>query len=90
MKILCTADIHLKADQPESLKTLEWVLEEAETRGIDCVLIGGDLFDSMEDFRELKGDVEQVFSRVGDSIEALMVSGNHDSEISSGDHLGES
>ena len=86
MRLLCTADLHLRADQKESLKTLEWILNRAEELKATCVLVAGDLFDSMADYRELKRKVEKIFDQMGKRV--IVVPGNHDNEISTGDYLG--
>lgn len=76
MKFLLTADLHLRADNPERLAALEEVLATCEAESVDYLLIAGDLFDADVDVEKVKPAVRDHFS--GNDFETLVIPGNHD------------
>ncbi|MCX7988862.1 MAG: metallophosphoesterase family protein [Thermodesulfovibrio sp.] len=81
MKIALTADVHLKRTEetPERYKALENILYQLKIRGIDNLIIAGDLFDkdfyNYSEFDRLCKD----FS----NIKLTIILGNHDYRINS-------
>lgn len=78
MKLLCTADLHLKSNEPERLEVLDWLYRQAAEQEADALLIAGDLFDSNQDCRELQGKVIQQLVNAESSFPVIIVPGNHD------------
>ena len=76
MRILHTADLHLREDAPETIDALDAVLEAARTRDADLVTVGGDLFDRPTDVDALRPALRERFADAG--REVLVVPGNHD------------
>lgn len=76
MKILHTADIHLKEFGDERWQTLEKLIEVGRREKIDFLIISGDLFDKNFEAGQLRPKVRQVFSKTGFKI--LIIPGNHD------------
>lgn len=80
MTIIHTADIHLKEEEKTyTLGVLQEIGEIAEAEEARAILIAGDLFDSWEDLKALRGDVcrwaETCVSR---GCRILFLPGNHD------------
>jgi exonuclease SbcD len=76
MKLLHTADIHLKKDDNDRLQIFEWMVDKAGENNIDYFIIAGDLFDSNTDAIELRSHVKKIFDR--GQTKFLLVPGNHD------------
>lgn len=49
MRLLHSADLHLKAESPRTLDGLRALLEEAATRHVNLLTLSGDVFHSPED-----------------------------------------
>lgn len=79
MKILHTADVHLKADKNRTIRALENVLERAAEEGAALVTIGGDLFDSSGDAEELRPKLRELFK--DNPFDVIAIPGNHDQEV---------
>jgi len=89
MKILHTADLHLRSDADERWQALIALLELGSREKIDLLVICGDLFDRGADLRRLQDSVRQVFS--GLPFTVLVLPGNHDAAaFGAGLYLGDS
>ena len=70
MKILHTADLHLKAlnnssgagTHPERMEAFHNIIEVGKKEKIDLLIIAGDLFDSNEDGNQLRSQLRQILS----------------------------
>jgi DNA repair exonuclease SbcCD nuclease subunit len=88
MKILHTADIHLRAYDDDRWKTLQKLLEIGKQEKIHVFVISGDLFDKDIDAEILRPKIREILSATGFRI--VLIPGNHDSEsYSSGVYFGE-
>lgn len=76
MKILHTADVHLRVYQDERWETLVELIEAAKRNKVDLVTISGDLFDDGVDAESLRPYIREVFSDTG--LKILILRGNHD------------
>jgi len=76
MKILHTADIHLREYQDERWETLQELIEIGKRNGISIFAICGDLFDKDADAEKLRPQIRGVFSSAAFKI--LIIPGNHD------------
>lgn len=76
MKILHTADIHLREDRPERWDALRAVLDLGRKETVDSIIITGDLFDADIDAIKLKAKLRELFSGVNCDI--FIIPGNHD------------
>jgi exonuclease SbcD len=79
MKILHTADLHLKEDSPRTVEGLEEVVSAAEANDVDVLTVGGDLFDSPEDAEGLRTDLRELLR--GNSFDIVGIPGNHDEDV---------
>lgn len=82
--IVHTADVHLRADEPDRLDALEAVLERATAVGADVLTIGGDLFDRPDDVDRLRGQLRNRYFS-DRPYEVVLIPGNHDIEAFRGD-----
>jgi DNA repair exonuclease SbcCD nuclease subunit len=88
MKILHTADIHLREYEDERWKTLQRLIEIGKAEKIEIFVISGDLFDKGIDAESLRPKIRGIFSNTGFKI--IMIPGNHDNEsYKSGMYFGE-
>jgi len=78
MKILHTADIHLKEYGDDRWKTLQKLIHIAEKKKVDVLAICGDLFDRGVDAEMLRPQIRELFS--GHKFKILLISGNHDQD----------
>jgi exonuclease SbcD len=78
MKILHTADIHLKEYEDERWQTLQRLIEIGKKEKIEMLVISGDLFDKGIDAENLRPKIRDIFSNNGFKI--IIIPGNHDSE----------
>jgi DNA repair protein SbcD/Mre11 len=76
MKLLHTADIHLKEYGDERWQTLQRLIAIGEQEGIELFLISGDLFDRGVDAETLRPHIRGLFSDTGFQI--FLIPGNHD------------
>jgi len=79
LKILHTADVHLKRDDPKTVEALKQVLNKAEEVDIDLLTIGGDLFDSPEDAEALRPELRELLK--DNPYNILAIPGNHDEDV---------
>lgn len=88
MKILHTADIHLREFGDERWKTLQKIIEIGKKKKIEIFVISGDLFDKDINAENLRPKIRKVFSNTGFKI--LIIPGNHDRDsYTSGMYFGE-
>ena len=78
MKILHTADIHLREQGDERWKALEELVEAGKKESIEIFAISGDLFDRGVDAERLRPAIRKVFSGTGFKI--VLIPGNHDKD----------
>ncbi len=76
MKILHTADLHLKTLKDERWEALSAVVEIGRKEKIDAMVIAGDLFDSARSADDLYPKLREVFK--GGGFPVLVLPGNHD------------
>ena len=76
MKILHTADIHLREYGHEGWKTLHRLIEVGKKEKIEIFVISGDLFDKGIDAENLRPKIREIFSNTGFKI--VLIPGNHD------------
>lgn len=89
LRFLQTSDLHLRPDRPERQRALELVIEAAESRAADAVLVAGDLFDRDADAVAQRAAVRQIFERIAPRP-VFVIPGNHDaSGFEEGADLGE-
>ncbi|MFN3660630.1 MAG: exonuclease SbcCD subunit D [Brevinematales bacterium] len=77
MKIAIISDIHISASLSWTKKVWEAFLSRVEAEDIPLVVIGGDLFDSIDDAYELRGWFSGTLAKTKIS-RVLWVAGNHD------------
>ena len=82
MKILHTADVHLREDNPRTVEALKQVLAEAEAYDVDLLTIGGDFFDSPEDAEALRPELRKMLK--DNPFDILAIPGNHDEDVYEG------
>ncbi len=78
MKILHTADIHLREDKNERWDALCNIAELGTRENIDIMMISGDLFDGNVDAAKLKVRIRELLSNLDYRI--FILPGNHDSK----------
>jgi DNA repair protein SbcD/Mre11 len=76
MKILHTADLHLRVEGDERWEALAAVIEIGKRQKADVLVIAGDLFDSARDANDLYPRLRKVFEGAGFPV--LILPGNHD------------
>ena len=77
MKVLHTADIHLREYEDERWKTLKKLIEVGKKESIEIFLISGDLFDKDINAENLRPRIREIFSR--SDLKIIIIPGNHDS-----------
>ncbi len=88
MKILHTADIHLREYDDERWRTLEKLIEIGKKEKIEIFVISGDLFDKGINAENLRHKIRDIFSNTGFKI--TIIPGNHDSDsYKGGKYFGE-
>ncbi|MFH0975831.1 MAG: metallophosphoesterase [Spirochaetota bacterium] len=78
MKILHTADIHLREDNIERWNALSGIVTLAKKERINAMVISGDLFDADIDAFRLKARVRELFSDA--PFDIIVIPGNHDAK----------
>ena len=78
MRILHTADIHLKEYGDERWEALRKLIEVGRQNEVEIFTICGDLFDTGIDAEKLRPQIREVFSNTG--FKVLIIPGNHDSD----------
>jgi exonuclease SbcD len=78
MKILHTADIHLREYDDARWQALQQLIAIGGKEGIEIFVISGDLFDRGIDAESLRPHIRELFSDTGFKI--CLIPGNHDSD----------
>jgi len=78
MRILHTADVHLRSEKDERWEALRSIIQLAEKEKADVIAISGDLFDRGVDAEKLRPAIRKLFSGSGSAI--VLIPGNHDSD----------
>lgn len=93
LEVLCTADIHIgrrpsrlpdRFDSAEFSPRQAWadLAATAVNRGVDAVVVAGDLVDSENRYAEAFGAVESVAITLAEAeIPLIVVAGNHDADV---------
>lgn len=79
MKILHTADVHLKHTGDERWDTLQSLLSIARDQKVNIFVISGDLFDKDIDAENLRPKIRDLFS--GNEFQIIIIPGNHDAQL---------
>ena len=88
MKILHTADIHLKEYEDERWKALQELIEIGKRERVEIFAISGDLFNKDISAENLRPKIRELFSNNG--FQVVLIPGNHDSDsYRSGMYFGE-
>ncbi|MFH1754661.1 MAG: metallophosphoesterase [Candidatus Latescibacterota bacterium] len=88
LKILHTADIHLKVHGDERWAAFETVVRMAEEAAVSAVVISGDLFDRNAAAEALKPKMRDTLR--DKKFQVIILPGNHDGRaLHSGDYYGE-
>lgn len=87
MRILHTADIHLREYRDDRWKTLQKLIKVGKEEKIDIFVISGDLFDKGIDAENLRPKIREIFSNNGFKI--VLIHGNHDSDSYKNMYFGE-
>jgi len=88
MRILHTADIHLREYGDDRWKALQRLIEVGKKEKIEIFVISGDLFDKGIDAENLRPKIREIFSHT--SFKIVLIPGNHDSDsYASGMYFGE-
>lgn len=88
MRILHTADLHLRKYDDERWRTLQIVTEIARNENVDFLIISGDLFDRGIDAENLRTKMRRIFSKM--PFETVAIQGNHDVDaFQPGAHFGD-
>jgi len=78
MKILHTADIHLRKLNDERWLVLSKLIEIGKKQKVDLFVISGDLFDKNIDAERLRPKIRRLFS--GNGFKLVIIPGNHDKD----------
>jgi len=78
MKILHTADLHLKGYGDDRWESLLRLIEVGKKERIEGFVISGDLFDKGIDAENLRPRIREIFSGTGFKI--VIIPGNHDKD----------
>ena len=82
MKIIHTADLHLKEYGDERWEALQKLISIGKKERIELLLISGDLFDRGSDAEALRPHIRALFSATGFRI--CLIPGNHDKDSYTG------
>jgi len=78
MKVLHTADLHLREYGDQSWRALRTLIEVGRKEKIDLFAVCGDLFDRGVDAEKLREPIRELFS--GNGFQILIIPGNHDAD----------
>jgi len=88
MKILHSADIHLRTVGDSRWQALEHLVRVAEQHSVALLVICGDLFDRHIDVHRLKSPLRDLFQDI--DVQIILLPGNHDVRaVAEGDYYGE-
>ncbi len=82
MKILHTADIHLRTVDDERWNALVTLLELGKREKVDVFTVSGDLFNSGTDADAIRAELRGILSN--NPFKILLLSGNHDRDVYEG------
>ena len=78
IKILHTADLHLKEGDEQRWGIFEWICRKAAEQKVNFLLIAGDIFDSARDASpRMIGNLRESFEQLG-AVKVIIIPGNHD------------
>lgn len=87
VKILHTADLHLRSADDERWQGLLALAAAGVEQGVDALVIAGDLFDHDADAERLRGPLREVLSDT--AFQTVIIPGNHDAAaFQGGRHFG--
>jgi DNA repair exonuclease SbcCD nuclease subunit len=78
VKILHTADFHLKAYEDDRWKSLQRLIEIGKKQRVKLLVVSGDLFNKGIDAENLRPRIREIFSNTGSKI--VIIPGNHDAQ----------
>lgn len=78
VKILHTADFHLKEYGDDRWMTLQRLIELGKKESVEIFVVSGDLFDKGINAENLRPKIREVFSNTGFRI--VLIPGNHDKD----------
>lgn len=78
MKVLHTADLHIREYEDVRWQALQKIIELGHFEHFDVMVICGDLFDSSADAQKLRPKIRELFNRI--DFPVLIIPGNHDAE----------
>jgi DNA repair exonuclease SbcCD nuclease subunit len=78
MKILHTADVHLREYDDASWRALQQLTDIGKREDIGLLVISGDLFDEGIDAENLRPKIRELFT--GNGFPIVIIPGNHDAE----------
>ncbi|UCD06561.1 MAG: metallophosphoesterase [candidate division WOR-3 bacterium] len=76
MKILHTADLHLRKGHDAGIEVLSWLVGKAGELEVDACIIAGDLFDSDTDATLMRQKLRNLFDSA--TCKFIVLPGNHD------------
>jgi len=79
LKVLHTADIHLRTLGDERWAALETIIRVAKKQKTSVLIISGDLFDAKIDTEELRPKIRDIFSN--NEFDIVLIPGNHDCNV---------
>ncbi len=82
MKILHTADIHLRTIDDERWNALVTLIKLGKNEQVDVIAVSGDLFNSGADADTIRAELRGLFSN--NSFKILLLPGNHDQDVYEG------
>jgi exonuclease SbcD len=82
MKIIHTADIHLREYGDERWEALQKIIAIGKKEKVELFLISGDLFDRGSDAEALRPHIRDLFSDTG--LRICLIPGNHDKDSYAG------
>lgn len=78
IKILHTADLHLRKDAERRWNTFFWICDKVRLENVDFLIISGDIFDSpSEAGQDARERMRKAFSRITPA-KVIIIPGNHD------------
>lgn len=88
MRLLHTADLHLKTTEDERWEALGAVLDKAAELEADALVVSGDMFDKHVEAQRLKTQLRPLFDKYATPV--VILPGNHDkSGLHAGDFFGD-
>lgn len=88
MRIMHTADLHLRSTDDERWDALGVLLDRAEELKANALVVSGDMFDKNVETQRLKAPLREVFEKR--SVPVVILPGNHDEKgLRAGDFFGE-